>query len=524
MNSKSLSQIVLFFFIFSSLIILVSLNIGLFVLHSPSIFIVAFLLSLLLYKKWTFHVTIPLHVWLLALLMGLLLAYPVLLSTPFYTGGSDPAQTIILRVLTDRIPQTFAPYADLSFTYQFSYHLLVKVFNDILPFLPDYLWLWLLGVVFGAFQIVSVYLSVLILSDNKRAALYSSILLFGTKAIYRDVLVGGFHTVLAVNFLLLALVCFHKKNKLAYLFFPAAVAVHPHIGALSFLLFGAYLFFFRGGMKRFLKLLPSLVLIIPVFMTTYLALFIGLVDPGDPLTFHLEMNPLFYALIPLFIGIVPSAFFGVSVIDRIIKRKLTKEQKFYLSLSFLVILLYVILGFVGFRFLGKLFELGIIAVVSFSGLVLSTWRSRKFLFIGILLLGIVVILSSGELNNNRFVGKVSPEEAQFAFAFKEYDPDLKTVFIFSKGSQKISEYANKIPYDPYKDWYLPYDDKQVFHDEGLELLKQNHNISEDILSEACISCVQNLGVDYLVINHNQFDLPFEDAVFTYKNFTVHTFE
>lgn len=512
-----LSHIYLFFIIFTAACIIVSLNIGFFTLNPPVILAISLFVSFLLFKKYHFIFPLPRRILFLCLLMGILLAYPTVIRTA--PTAADPAQTIVLRVLDTTIPKNFEPYSGLSFTYQFGYQLFVNLFSDIIPSIPDYLHLWFFGVIFGSLQIISLYLFTLTLTKNNTSAFYSCLLLFGTKAIYRDILVGGFATVLAINLLLLASVCFMKRNRLAYLFFPAIFVLHPQIGALTILILVIYSFLFRD-LRRFMLLIPSILLVIPTFFTTYAALFYGFFLPSAPA----QQGFSGIIMIPLFIGIVPSFFAAIGLLQTIKSRIMTKEKMFSLILLFFISGLYLLLEMVGVLFVTRFLELDIIAAAFFAGICLTEIKPEKkrVLQAIVLILSVTIILTSGELNKLRFTGKISPEELEFSRQFAQFDPTLERVFFMSPGGAKIAEYSNKIPFDAKVDWYLPYFEKQVFNDEGFRELNERHAQSEDILLRQCISCIENLDVKYLVVNTARYNITATyERVFEFNHFIVY---
>ncbi|MBI4021206.1 MAG: hypothetical protein HY369_03105 [Candidatus Aenigmarchaeota archaeon] len=494
---------VLAFFTFAAVVILLSLNTGFFFLYSPFTLLAGFLIAVLVWRQGGFSLALPPAIPLLCLLLVALLAFPLALRG--VPAATDPAQTIVLRVLDPVIPRTFEPYAALSFTYQFSYQLFVKPFADLLPLLADYLWLWVFGVLFGALQIVTVYLFTFTVAKSERAGVLAAVLLFGTKAVYRDVLVGGFHAVLAVNLLLLAVTCFARKNRLAYLFFPAALAVHPQIGALCGLALLLYAAFYNR-LTQFVLLLPSLVLIIPAFLTTYAALFSGL-SPSVASSPSLGT----FLLVPLFIGVVPSLAVAAGLVLLARERRISREKAFALTLLVATVLLYLAMDLAGFLFVARLLEVATIAAVAFAGMTLV--RLRPLVVAAILSISVLAILASGELNELRWDGKLTPAETAFAAAFQAFDPSLQATFFMTDGGPKIAEYANKIPYDAREDWFLPYYEKQVLHDAGLADLDQRHENSQQILADDCAPCVAGLPVRYLVVNTETYTpLPTEPVL------------
>ncbi|MBI5884470.1 hypothetical protein HZB89_00040, partial [archaeon] len=328
MNLKDLlSKGILFFYVFAATAIIVSFNLGYFWLNSIAIAVVSAIITFFLIKKFKPAIEVPLPVFALGLLMFLAIGFPVLFMNQFYDAQADAAQAIILRTLSinEKIPLTFEPYAGLSFSYQFGMQLFAKIFNDLLPVMPDYLWLWLLGAFFGAMQLVLIYAVSKSYFKSEKAGLISAVLFFGAKAVYRDLMIGSYAMLLALNFFLLAFYFFEKKNKIKYLFVPAAFAVHPGIGLVSMALFFiVYAGIFKEKIKEVLMLLPSLALIVPSLWFNLLPLAAGMLASKSAAASTGGIMALLkaIALTPLWFGLVPAAGLLVGIIW------LAKEKKF----------------------------------------------------------------------------------------------------------------------------------------------------------------------------------------------------
>jgi len=201
-----------------------------------------------------------------------------------------------------------------------------------------------------------------------------------------------------------------------------------------------------------------------------------------------------------------------------------KEKTFSLTVLVSVIGIYLILGIFGMLFVVRFMELAILAAILFAGIRLSEFKMNKtvLLQLSILLVSVLVIFSSSELNKMKFTGKITPEEAEFAFAFEDFDPSLQKTFFLSSGDAKIAEYSNKIPYDTNRGWFLPYHESQVFHDSGFEEMKSKHKIKEDIIANQCVQCILDLDIKYLVINRDEFNMSVNREVgFKHGNFEVY---
>ena len=135
----------------------------------------------------------------------------------------------------------------------------------------------------------------------------------------------------------------------------------------------------------------------------------------------------------------------------------------------------------------------------------------------------MIILQSSELNHYRYGKKISSEEAEFAFKFKEFDPSLKTAAIFSYGRGKIAEYSNKISYDKAKSWYLPIFPEGVIKNEAYYKEIKQHEEFAKIIEGNCLECLKKLDVDYIIVNESFAKSSLEglNPVFIYENFKVY---
>ncbi|MBI4181631.1 MAG: hypothetical protein HY520_01530 [Candidatus Aenigmarchaeota archaeon] len=498
--------------IFTAIAILLSLHVGLVWLDAAFLLPVAALLAFVMRRRTRFRIAIPRKAFLLCLLLGVLLAYPLLLRG--VPAAADPAQTITLRVLDERIPPTYAPYADLSFTYQYGFHLFANLFADLLP-APDFLVLWFFGALFGALEAVLLFAFAHALSGKEEAGWGAAILLLGSKAVYRDVLVGGFPTILAVDLLLVTFLAFSQKSRLAYVCFPALAAVHPQIALFGGVLLALYGLLYHR-LRRVLLLLPSLVLALPALFTTYAAI----LSAAGP-SFAPSPSIQALLLVPLFIGIVPSAVAALGAAWLAKRRLLSPEKRFALLLLAITVGLYVAMEAAGFQFVARLMEGAIIAAALFGGLTLADLpRHRIPAFAAVLLVGVLATVASGELNELRFDGKLSPEEQGFAAAFAGFDPGREWTFFFTPGGPKIAEYADKIPYDGKEDWFLPYFERQVFP-ASLQELDQRHAAAQEILAQSCVSCARDLPVRYIVVNTALYSPLPDQPAFSWNDFQVY---
>ncbi|MDO8537779.1 MAG: hypothetical protein Q7S21_02740 [archaeon] len=532
-------NLILAFLVFAAISIIISYWIGLVHLNPALIIVVSAFIAFYFYKKYIskIELEIPPIVWLLGILVMAMSAYPLLLLTQFYPASSDGLHTVFLRIINEKIPATFAPYSDLKVSYAIGYHLFVNNFAEIIPLFPDYLWLWLFGIIFAGLQVIFFYLFVKQLTQNENAALLSAFLFVGTKTLFQNVLFGLYPWVLATLLFFVFAILFLRKNKLSYLFFPVVFLLHP--GASFNMMFFMVLFvlFFREHLKEFLKHLPFLLLALPVILNDYIVLIISLLNDSSNFSFSIIEFLKSFAPLFLWVGFVPALLAIIAIVLVFRERQFSKINLFLICSLIISILLYGYFAVSQGLLFGKIVE-----IISFLAIILASvvlvseikigriylfdfFQENKIKILGVILVvSLFFFFSSGYLNSLREGNKISKEEAQFAFAFKNFDSSRDKVLILSEGNTKIAELADKIPFNAKRHWFLPYGEQQSVLDEAFADLTAKDILWNRIVYTNCSSCIDELDVKYIVVNKDFANLKQlklnKQRVFSFGNFEV----
>ncbi len=517
--SKKIFEFVFAFLVFASVSIIVSYWVGFFSLSTPLILVASLPITYWLWKKFPVKPEkIPVSALLAALLVAGLCAFPLLIVHPFYMGSNDVLHTTTLRTLSiqGNIPETYSPYSDISFTYQIGFHLLAKVFADLFFFVEDYQVMWFLGVLFAALEVILVYLVSKELFKSEKAGKWAAILFIGTKTVYINMYFGMFPRMLAACLILSFLYLYLKKNKLVYIMLPALIMVHPGMLLNFAVLMMIFVVFNRQQFAGLAKTIPFCLLAIPAFVQNY-STYISRMLFGR-ITGAVGMERQSFDFIGYSIGFVlgmgwgPAALFGLSIVYTLIKKNLSKQKLFALSIFFAGSFLYYFTEFFNFTVSNVFPWLFTLGGVFFVALTLSEIKIPekqlkyvKALVVVLLLMGFV---SSGYLMDRIPGSKISREEAEFAFKFRELDPELKTTLFLGVSSSKTAELSNKIPFNTNAGWFLPIDERLSVHNEAYARESEKKEIHAELMESKCIECVHDLNVDYVAINTEEFpELP-----------------
>jgi hypothetical protein len=486
---------------------------------------VSAIISYFLTKKFPINEKFSVPALFFSFIMLLLVAYPLLFIHPYFPASSDVLHVTNVRILNDKIPFTYAPYSDIRFTYQIGFALLSNAFTEVFAFIPDYLIIWFLGALFSASIILLVYAYVKETSKSEQAALLSVVLVFGSKFVFQNFYYGVFPFVTSFATMFATLLFLEKKNPLAFLFFPTTLILHPFTGTILAFFLLLKFFFCPDKKFNFFALLSGLIAF-PAFLRTYAVVFSN--APSQLLHFNINESIRVISTLPFWLGPLPLLFFILSAIFSI--KKNWKNLLFIYS-----ILLFI--GFILFSGLGlqhndKFFILFSIFAVIYSGFFFSTseWNTfyksylKKIPFLAIIFLifafSLATFFLSGDLANARSGSKATVQEFQFAKKFYEFDPQLSTAVILSKGAGWIAAISNKIPYDVRSNHFIPDSEIQVAPgDAWNEVVKRNS--MQKKIQEGCIKCITETNSKYLVVNRAQYDLalPYK-PLFEYNDFSV----
>lgn len=543
----------MFFMLWAAVTIIVSLWIGQFALLPIPVLAVSAVIAFLLQKKFPVQMETSVWVVLLFVLMIILTSFPVLFLHQFIPVSSDALHVTNVRILGEKIPETYEPYSSLKFTYQIGFALFSNALVDLsnlIFFVPDYLVIWALGVLFSGLVVLFVYWSVKQITGNEQAALISAILVFGSKFVFQNFYYGVLPLVASFAFLLASILLYEKRSPLVFLLVPATFAIHTFTGIVlvGFLIVKTIVG--RESKFGFLSL-ASLILVVPAFIRTYLTIFSN--TPRQHLVFILSEFVKALSVVPLWVGIVPVTillfFIFTLIVSKSLKLHELKQELLFVIFSFGSFILYLLMVSFQFEHGDKfIFSTSIFAILSvgvlfnhfkLSNLVGQFGRySLVIVYISLLAVSLLSLSFSSDLYKAAITGtKSSVEEQNFAIEFKKFDSELKlTLFLNEYVHDKSDTHAgwlsiisNKIPYNVRTDHFVPDSNLQVVQDAGWANVLERYNAQVKIEncykltpSNDCHKLVRDTPVEYLVVNTENFsaDYPFP-MVFTYGNYVVY---
>jgi len=504
--------------LFLSLYIVLASWIGLVSFQPVLILLLAILASFFLLKKNPAeNVALPRTAIALAILGTVLAAYPLVLIHPPFDSSADGLHSVISRALSSApaIPKTFQPYSEISLNYTIGFHLLSASVYQFIPIEPISLLNWFFGMVFVFLGILSFYLFSRELIRSDHAAIFSTILLLGSKIIFQNAYFGlypyiaGNALVFFGSFLLL------RKNRLFWAVLPAVFLLNPGSAINAMLLF-SFLSVLRPSVF-FTRSIPWIALSIPEWGRTYSILFYNLLfghsahaaAPLLPATSTIVSALLWMGWVPL-VGVIASiALAWKKGFD-----ELTKHLLLFFAAS---LLLYFLVNPLSQPFAGKLVELVAVAAILFSSAVLCSrrWiRKIDFQKPAVLALLLFIVLGtfffSTTLSHLRDGSKISLNDAELAFSTFQKNPAPEKAFYFippnqASPTQKFSEYANKMPYDILENgmYLFPINESQIDKAE-YAALQQKHLQSVEIVQTGCLACAASLDVNYIVLSRSLF--------------------
>jgi len=529
---KLLSKALFYFLVFTAVSILLSMWLGKFFLNTPFLFVASLLITICLAIKFPVKIEfrIPKTALFFASIAAFLCAYPFLFVTPFYMGSSDALHTTTLRVLkiAERIPETYEPFSRISFTYSFAYHLFVKLFSDIFYFLPEHAILWFFGVLFSFIQVILFYLFAEQFLNSKNAAFIGSAIFIGTKVLYQDMYFGLFPRILFSCVFFLFFILLSKKNSYAFLFLPLLIILHPGLLFVASIFLLLYFFIFNRFDFLNPKLLLSTLLAMPAILITYVPYFVNFISgfTSNVITAVPQNISTLLLAVLLWMGWIPLILFVASIFLVAKKRKFAKIEIFCLLIVILQFALFLLFSIKNMKGANVLIWSYSLCSVLFSSSVLSRQKIvvklMPYALALIVTFSLISFFSSSYLAAKVAGSKISPEEAKFAFLFKEFDPSLKRVLFLTPGGGKIAELSNKIPFDGTRGFFLPRSSAILWHDDAYYEMLEKKKKFDEIVETQCVECIYDLNVDYVVINKSYFPktLP-EELVLKYGNIKLY---
>jgi hypothetical protein len=515
----------IFVSIFFALTIIISNIVGFIWLNSLAIFIVSFIGSILL-TKFIPKTKIDEKILLLSLLLIVLLAYPLLTITPFFPAGADAVSTTMLRVLDGRIPLDHAQYGNLNLSYQLGFSLIANVFSEVFGGI-DYLWPWTIAIFCGILQLIFVYLFSTEFFKNKQAGIISAILFFGGKLVYENVFNGEYAWVMGTAFMFLFLYLFLKKNKLQYIIFPTIFVIHPAVGFNLLVFMGIYLIFFKIKLNEILKLLTSLILVLPLIVMSYFPLIYNILFSKNISNgVNTNIMRIVSNILP-WIGTAISIAFILTIIFILIKKeKLDQKEKFLIILFIISLTIFIFFNIISFMLAGRVIELLFIGALLFTTSIINKIKlnNKKLFTIGIvfILISLFFFASSSRLSHYRDGSKINFDSREFSQAFLEFDQKQERVLFLLPDKSKVAEFSNKIPYDINTGHMILQREFSYYPGNALDEFKTKSSIWRQIYFEKTIDLIDSLKVKYIAINKDYFDKQLKyEIVFEKENFIIY---
>ncbi len=487
-----------------------------------------------------FNLPIPPLALLFAAIAALLAIYPAAFVTPGYLGSVDSMHITHLRLLTDRTPATYGPYSPLQLYYFLGFTFVAKIATTIMPFIPDNLILILLGGLFVGLQSLLVFLIGREIGKSEDAGIFAALLFTGTKFVFQNMYYGQFPWVLGTTLFLFLVLAALRKSRLAFLAFPAMALTHV-VTVMYFALsafFSLLLLRPKIDWKAQLPLWAGAIALAAPILPIYYAFFLDGVSMASsgamPVAFGISMQGILVAA--LFLGIGPLVAFGACCLLAIWLRMPRSGQTSPVHAQpgrwRLLLLAILFSGTAVFLALGsssglfqKIQELSGLAVVLFCGLVLSTVRFptalHKNAALALLLaLMIAGFFSSGTLRMLAEGSKISPQDADFSFKFREAFPERARVLFVSPGSPTMAALSDKIPYDVLDGFFVSLVGKSF--DPAYPAEVQKRALQAQIAKEKCGSCTGQADVKYIVSPKGFFSEPLQyPIVFEYGKYEVY---
>jgi hypothetical protein len=531
---EKIFQLALFIAIFFAFIIIISNLIGFFWLNSALILILSIVISVFVFKKFPLKNEAETGTILLSLLLIFLLAYPVLLITPFHPASSDVVSTTIIRILREKIPLDSEPYAAINLSYPLGLPLIVSAFSKTIGIFPDYLWTWIIGLVAGAMQLLFFSLFASELFKDKKITFLAGTVFLAGKLVFENFYVGEFAWHIGTAFLFCFMYAYLKKSPLQYLFFPIVFVCHPVAGFNLLVIFGTYHLFYGIEIKRMAKLFCSLIAVLPLITMVYFPMLYNLITRKTALSelaFSISLKNIL--AVPFWIGTGLSVMLVLLLIISFLRKKsvwATKEQKFLWALLFISAGLFLGFSYIGFVLAGKEIEVTLIAVALLVISLIQTnqlMKKKAFAVISvIILMALFFFFSSSILEHYREGSKINSNEIIFAEKIYSYDKELKKVLFLTNRWGKIAEYSNKIPFDVNSQHTLAVaDEKQNFlfyQDEGFKEMRKKQEIQKNIFYDGNVEKIKELDIDYIAVDRNEFKKTIEyEKVLEYNNFELY---
>lgn len=491
---------------------LVSSFAGFLTLNTPIILLVSVVLGWK-FLRWVPAVQTPRVMWGVGLVALALAAFPLLLTHPYFDVSTDALHTIIIRVLdhNDRVPATFQPYADYPLVYPTGFHTAALHVVRLLPF-QDYLTLWALGLLFVFSLPIFVFHLFTSAGAKTFPAIVAGSLVIGTPIFFFNQFTGLYPALLSGCLGLWTIQQAVEKKPRYEILAASAWVVHP--GVALYMTF--FLVTFLIWKKRHRELIQKKHALI--FMLPLLPLVINFFHQNAGIAYlrgvEITLPSLLFIvrLMILNIGWVAVVVWAIALAYYWKNKNVTSGFSFWNLHAFASIFIFLVLVFfqnsvfIQSGFHNKITEYAALSILGAAAF--SSWWSIPFskrnagVILGvILILSIHTNLTDDRLNDYRTPQeKTSLDAAQFAVDFYAYDSRVRSVFFATPHGSKISQYANKAPYDYTQHYFVP--PYGVPADENVESSTNPHVIISQkwkkIMDENAWGEINSLPVEYVV--------------------------
>lgn len=483
--------------------------------------------------------SIPMGVWLVGLLSLGLGSFPLLLITPYFDVSTDPLHTVIVRTLVEagRVPDMLVPYAPYPVVYPMGFHSAIAVISPLVP-VPDYLLMWLMGAIFLFTIPILIYWLFIQLGAKPFGALAGVALFPGSFIFFFNQYAGLYPALFALIIGLLSFMLVVQKHPAFPWVSMGVWLIHPAVGIYTTLWGFSYLLW-KGRVRELVGFIPASLMLIPLspFILSFFvqnggSQFFKQVAEFDALLFVRWLRLFIFGIGNVLIG----AFAAVIVYQCVRRAPALSGFHFFLTqtlfiFAFILSVPHIVSPVIQqTSFFHKFFEWGVLSVmgvVSFSSLFSRPFpRPLKVLILGLLIVsGIYVNAVHYNLEYFRHPGeKITLDEARFAQDFYAYDPAVKSVFYFTLDGSKMSQYANKSPYDPSRDYFIP-----------PYIVPADQNVSNSTLPiytisrewariyySGCFSCAKELNLDYIVTLEGMTMFNGEKPLFTSHGYSLYS--
>ncbi len=438
--------------------------------------------------------------------------------------SADAAPTFASRLIYEKIPLTYRPFFELPFLYPPGLPSLISQLTWTT--VSDHLLAWIFALV-GMLLFLYYFLGWGAQHGlEKRALWLAGAFFLGARLPYLSLWRGEYPLLMGFGIGMAGLAWYVHSWKRASIFLGAAFALHPYAGITIGL--GVLLQQWAGPMKtwegwmRFLKMgLVAILLNGPLLLVQG-----GLLSQYSTRSAFAGASGLGLADISgmvSLVGLITVLFFIGGIFGVMLQQKkeggkpLTSEKIFWA---------FTLIGFGGYgvaSFFPSFVIGGKVLVLGTMGLALlaaQIWSSQianeknwKIVGVVILVASMGVLFSSNDIRHTIHGSKASLEEASVSPTLAQWIPAGSTVLFLSPGEGKMAQYSHTIPADAVTSHYFSSVLLNTIQHSEIDKIKESSRRSNEIRESQCVECVQEMDVDYVVVNTRVFPpIPFLEKI------------